>query len=216
MEIYENVDDLFLDGEIWKDIEGYNGDYQVSNFGRVKSFKKYHGTDVRILSPNKDGRGNDGHLYVSLYKNGKGEPKKIHRLMFESFNNYKLKKSEVIHHIDKNPSDNDLNNFQLMINSEHTSLHNSGENHPRGMLGKNHSDETKELMRETRKEKFRNGELNLSGENNPASVLTEQKVIEIRKLSDEGNLTQKEIAGIFGVKQNTISAIKNKKSWKHV
>jgi len=218
MNYYENVDDLFLDGEIFKDIDGYNGDYQVSNYGRIKSFKKYHGTDVRILKQIKN---SDGYLRVNLYKNGKGKFIQIHDLMFESFNNYKLKKGEVIHHLNENPLYNDLDNFQLMTNSEHLSLHHSGENHH--MFGKHHSEKTKQLMKENHAD--------VSGKNNPMSgknhsektkqsirknhpgvKLTEQKVIEIR----ESDLPQKELAKMFGVYPSTISKIKTGRTWKHI
>lgn len=61
-------------------------------------------------------------------------------------------------------------------------------------------------------EEFING----NGENNPQSILTEQKVIEILKYLDKGILTQIEIAEIFGVSKQTVSAIKNKKIWKYI
>jgi len=128
---YENTNDLFIDGEIFKDIEGYNGDYQVSNLGRIKSFKKCREKDIIILEQIKDSH---GYLYVNLSKNGKSEPKLTYALLFESFNNYKLKKGECIHHINKDPLDNILDNFQLMTKSEHHSLHSSGENNPRVKL----------------------------------------------------------------------------------
>lgn len=53
--------DLFLDGEIWKNIEEYSGDYQISNFGRIKSFKinKING---QILKQHRNGI--NGYLYV--------------------------------------------------------------------------------------------------------------------------------------------------------
>ena len=49
-----------MDTEIWRDIDGYEGDYQVSNFGRVKSFKY---KTPRILKPDLDG---GGYLQVNL------------------------------------------------------------------------------------------------------------------------------------------------------
>jgi len=233
---YKNVDDLFLEGEIFKDISEYNGDYQVSNLGRIKSFKKWRGTDIRILSQNEDSH---GYLQINLYKNGRKKPKRVHHVLFETFNNYKLKKDEVIHHIDKNPLNNDLNNFQLMADSDHKSFHNSGENHydafgkNNPFYGKHHSDEIKELIRERMTGKYC-GENNpfygkhhsdetkdlikekaigrYCGENNPASMLTEQDVIQIR----EFDLPQKEIAKIFGVHKSTISKIKLRKTWKHI
>jgi len=224
LEIYENRDLKDLESEVWKDIEEYGGDYQISNYGRIKSFKQRK--EGKILSQNKNSA---GYLCVGLCKNRKGEPKLIHDLLFETFNNYKLKENECIHHIDFNKLNNDLNNFQLMTISEHMSLHHknkivsdktkqlmiknhadvSGENNPmygktgenNPFYGKNHSEETKQLMREKK-----------SGENNPHVKLTKQDIIKIREL----NLTQKEIGRMFGVHQATISAIKNRRSWKHI
>jgi len=54
------------------------------------------------------------------------------------------------------------------------------------------------------------------GENHSQSILTEQKVIQIRKLCDEGILTQAKIGEKFGVSRRTISNIKNRRTWKHI
>jgi len=183
MKICENLLPENLNGEIWKEIDGYNGDYLTSNFGRIKSFK--YGKE-RILIPIKD----NGYLRVNLCKNGKEKIKSIHILMFESFNNYKLKSNECVHHIDKNEINNMLDNFQLMTKSEHNSFHKP-------------SEKTKELMREKNK-----------GENHPRAILKESDVIQIRRLLYERILTQKEIGKLFGVNQRTISNIKCRKNWK--
>jgi len=202
MEIYENLKLESLGGEIWKDIEGYNGDYQISNLGRIKSFIRWHGTDVRILKQCRDG---DGYLHIRLYKNRKGKTKKIYKLEFETFNKYKLRKDEVVHHRDGIKNNNILENFKLMTNSEHHIFHNSGENNPKGMLGKKHSEESKKLMKEKRIGKY-------SGENSSNVKLKEQDVIEIKK----SYLPQKELAKMFGVHQTTISKIKTGRIWKHI
>jgi len=194
MKIYKNLDLKDLDGEIWKEIEGYDGDYFVSNLGRVKSFKRYHGTDVRILEQNEDGH---GYLVVGLSKNKKPKTKQIHILMFETYIE-EILKGYVIHHKDFTKNDF-LENFQMMTDEDHKRLHKSGENNP--MFGKHHSEKTLELMR---------------GESHPNSILKEQDVIQIRKLCDEGILTQKEIGEKFGDHQLTISRIKNRKLWKHI
>ena len=210
MEIYENLDLNDLDGEIWKEICGYNGDYHVSNLGRIKSFKKYGGINERILEPIEN---NDGYLFINLCKNGKCKPKRIHRLMYENFIG-KIPKGFVIHHIDFT-TNNTLENFQMMTNGEHLSKHHTG---------LNHSEETKELLKEINtgenhpmfgKNRPEHSE-KMKGENNSRSTLTEKKVIQIRLLCDEGILTQKEIAKMFGVSQETISYIKNRKIWKHI
>lgn len=54
------------------------------------------------------------------------------------------------------------------------------------------------------------------GEDNPASVLTNQEVIEIKKLLAIGNLLQKEIGNLYGVNQQRISDISTGKNWKSV
>ena len=67
--------------EVWRDVEGYEGLYQVSNFGRVHSldrfvprktgtFQKVHG---RVLKPQKD---KDGYLQVGLWKENKAKKSK--------------------------------------------------------------------------------------------------------------------------------------------
>ena len=67
--------------EIWKDIEGYEGLYQVSDKGRVKSIR--YGNE-RILKPRKD---NDGYIYVSLFKNCEIYQYSVHRLVAKAFTN---------------------------------------------------------------------------------------------------------------------------------
>lgn len=69
--------------EIWKDIKGYEGRYQVSNLGRVKSLCYHHGTNERILKQKKN---QNGYVVANLYKKGdKGKLKTVHRLVAEAF-----------------------------------------------------------------------------------------------------------------------------------
>lgn len=66
--------------EVWKPIRGYEGLYEVSNYGRVKSFK--WNSNGKILSPAKN---NKGYYFVSLSKDGKAKGHTIHRLVAEAF-----------------------------------------------------------------------------------------------------------------------------------
>lgn len=68
--------------EIWKDIKDFEGLYQVSNFGRVRSLN-YGGTGkVKLLRPGED---SNGYLQVFLYKNGKRKAFQVHRLVAKVF-----------------------------------------------------------------------------------------------------------------------------------
>ena len=65
--------------EIWKDIEGYEGLYQVSNLGRVKSLKS---NKEKILKSNSNGH---NYLRLLLCKNNKKKSLLVHRLVAKAF-----------------------------------------------------------------------------------------------------------------------------------
>lgn len=96
--------------EIWKDIKGYEGLYQVSNFGKIKSLSKNnynYGENGKILK----GINNKGYLRVSLSKNGKAKLYSIHRIVAETFidNIYNL---PCVNHIDENKMNNRADNLE--------------------------------------------------------------------------------------------------------
>ena len=98
-----------LEGEIWKDIPDYEGHYQVSNLGRVKSLKR---KIPKILVPNYDGR---GYYYVKLMMGGKNKDPKIHQLVAICFLYHKPDGHKlVIDHINNDSSDNRTENLQLV------------------------------------------------------------------------------------------------------
>lgn len=102
--------------EVWKDIEGYEGIYQISNLGRVKSLSKVrksgasksYCTKEIIKKPYDNG---NGYKYISLHKNKIRESFKIHRLVATHFisnpNNY-----PVVNHKDEDRSNNVINNLE--------------------------------------------------------------------------------------------------------
>jgi hypothetical protein len=117
-----------LEGEVWKPIIGYEGIYEISNMGRVKSFAKtwvcnrFGATrkkDDTILSTPID---SDGYRIVGLHRNGKQKSFKIYTLVWDHFgdkprNGRKL----LVDHID-NPTTNDrIDNLQLLTNRENVS-----------------------------------------------------------------------------------------------
>lgn len=102
--------------EIWKDIKGYEGLYQVSNLGRVKSLErlaKSNNNNYRIVKEKflKKYEDKDGYIRVSLNKNSKSLSYPIHRLIAEAFipnfNNL-----PQINHKDENKKNNCINNLE--------------------------------------------------------------------------------------------------------
>ena len=90
--------------EEFRPVKGYEGIYEISNLGNVKSLKYNNG---KILKVRED---KYGYVKVNLYKNKKTKTCYIHQLMAIAFlnhtpNGHKL----VVDHIDNNPSNNNLN-----------------------------------------------------------------------------------------------------------
>lgn len=94
--------------EEWRDIEGYEGKYQVSNTGRVKSLQYHRGNSERCLIPKK---GKNGYLYVVLSKENKVKTFKIHRLVATYFIQNKENKPYV-NHKDGNKENNNVENLE--------------------------------------------------------------------------------------------------------
>lgn len=104
-----------LEGEIWKDIAGYEGVYQISNYGRVKSLPRRHiSTMTRIIKPSMT---LSGYLYVSLKNREKIKRFKIHRLVAQAF----IPNSEnkpTINHKDGNKFNNCVDNLEWQTQAE--------------------------------------------------------------------------------------------------
>lgn len=93
--------------EVWKDIDGFDGKYQVSSWGRVRSANG-------ILKPYKNKK---GYLKVGLMRNGKSNKKRVNRLVALAFipnpNDY-----PVVDHIDGNKENNSVSNLRWITDEE--------------------------------------------------------------------------------------------------
>lgn len=103
--------------EIWKAIEGYEGLYEVSNLGRVRSLNYNHTGKTRVLNPGKDC---DGRLFVNLYKNGERNHTQVHRLVGNAFVEGWFE-GAVINHLDHNPSNNVYTNLEWTTQKDNCS-----------------------------------------------------------------------------------------------
>jgi hypothetical protein len=180
-----------MSGEKWKDIAGYEGLYQVSNLGRVKSLRRmllirhpvgdrYREQPERILAP---GPAESGHLTVSLAKEGRSKTYQVHTLVLEAFVGPRPGDCLEWHgcHRDGNPTNNVLGNLRWDTRSGNE------------------------------EDKIAHGRSN-RGERNRAVKLTPAQVLEIRERVAKGE-TSDAIAAIYGVTRGLINAIKSGRAW---
>ena len=98
--------------EEWRDIVGYEGIYQVSNWGRVKSLprkiKNQYGKEERMMTQRLD---KDGYKRVGLNKDGKQIYYGVHRLVAQAFieNPYNY---QQVNHKDENKANNKVDNLE--------------------------------------------------------------------------------------------------------
>ena len=104
--------------EAWRDIDGFEGIYQVSNLGRVKSLERLssqkHLIPEKIL---KDHPCQAGYRDISLYKDGKRFHKKVHRLVASAFCDNPRSLNEV-DHIDTDKTNNRADNLRWVTHKE--------------------------------------------------------------------------------------------------
>ena len=106
--------------EIWKDIKGYEGIYQASNMGNIRSLYFYNNRyktkhyRKKLMKQSED---KQGYKIISLSKNKKQKTYKVHRLIAQTFIKNPDDKKEV-NHIDGNKSNNEINNLEWCTRSE--------------------------------------------------------------------------------------------------
>ncbi len=165
--------------EVWKDIAGFEGCYEVSNLGNVKSLERrvlnnggMQRRHEKILKAHSDKR--QGHKMVMLCKDGKTYPRLVHRLVAEAFIPNPDNKP-VVDHIDTDATNNRVENLRWVTQQENcmnplTRINNSKSKmgHPyRGRpltpeeiekirqanIGKKRSEETRRKLSESHKGK---------------------------------------------------------------
>jgi hypothetical protein len=124
----DNMTDTNQILEIWKDIIGYDGLYQVSNYGRVRSMDrvvlrngKYPFLQKEKILKNLISKGE--YYHVVLCKDGKVKTRRIHQLVAEAFLNHTPCGYElVVNHINFDKLDNRADNLEIISQRENTSV----------------------------------------------------------------------------------------------
>lgn len=178
--------------ELWKPVKGFEGEYEVSNFGRVKSLdtiqRRSNGRVMcdfkikgKILKPFRTGKG-DGYYTVSIH----GKFYKVHRLVATAFVPNPCNLPQV-NHIDGDKTNNSVNNLEWVTNLENM------------------------------QHAVRKGLRPLGGKV-PNAKFTNEQVQEIRK-EYEPNIRGKGIKALakkYGVAYSTIKNILYGRKWKYV
>ena len=134
--------------EIWKDIEGYEGLYQVSNYGNVRSLNYAKAGKVKELK-----QGNwRGYKNVDLWKNGKGKSFKVHRLVAQAFienpNEYLC-----VNHKDENKQNNHVSNLEWCTHKYNSNYGTGRERVAKTLTGRKLSEEQKQKIGEAHMKK---------------------------------------------------------------
>lgn len=177
-----------LENEIWIDIINFEDQYQISNFGRVKSLERIDTKGQiryqKILSSRQD---KGGYLRVVLCQNSKMYNFIVHRLVAIHFlitpENYK---DLTVNHKDGNKLNNHPSNLEWLT------------------------------IADNNKHAYMTGLKDNKGEKHGEAKLTEKQVLNIRYLNKIKWFNQKELAHIFGVSKTLIGKIVNRESWTHI
>ena len=103
-----------MEQEIWKPVVGYEGVYEVSNKGRIKSLERIVNTKNRQIHRHESIRNlkiHDGYYYVTLAKNCKRETIAVHRIVAMAFIDKPNEKNHI-DHINTNRLDNRVENLK--------------------------------------------------------------------------------------------------------
>lgn len=178
--------------ELWKPIKGFEGLYEISNFGRVKSLSRkrnkrgggFYWDKEKILKDHPTGT---NYRFVALCKEGKYKHYQVHRLVAIHFIDNPENKEQV-NHLDGSRDNNHVDNLEWCTRAENY--------HHADSIGRIKDDRNR-------------------GENNGLSIMNEKKVLVIRKRREKGD-SYKELSNEFNCSIGCIQGIVSRATWKHI
>lgn len=181
--------------ECWRSIFGYEGLYEISDFGRVRSFDRVilRSNGISEMRPGRIMRSalaGRGYPFVKLFKDGKGKAFYIHRLVAAAF--LPFVEGMHVNHIDFDKTNNRASNLEWVTPKQNTA----------------HSIDAGRWSG-----KYNSGKCLAANNPNRAQKLTLKDVRDIRAACANG-VKQSITAEKFGITQGTVSAIKRGSVWR--
>ncbi|MCK5019344.1 MAG: NUMOD4 motif-containing HNH endonuclease [Candidatus Peribacteraceae bacterium] len=170
----------------WKPIPGYEGYYEVSSDGKVRSVERVIKDEIGRVSKKKSYmkkiyKGHDGYSFVFLHKDSSRIGLRVHKLVLLAFNGPRPEGMQT-RHLDGSRTNNSLSNLRY------------------GTAKENYED-------------ARRHGTNCSGERNGNSRLTWETVNKIREEYESGQISQRKLGVKYGVGQHAIWSVVNGKRW---
>ncbi len=174
--------------EEWKDIKGFEGFYQISNLGRVKSLGGWCGTAKRNEKIRSTSLTHDGYVKIRLRHQSKDKTARVHRLVAEAFIP-NPKNKETVNHIDGNKQNNAASNLEW-------------------------ADRTQQMLHAYKL----GLKASQAGTQNSNAKLTDKQVREIRNLyvPNSKKFGTVALAKKYGVSNRVVGLIVNNKTYKNV
>jgi hypothetical protein len=171
-------------------VPGYEGDYGITDDGRVYSWARNWPTKsgARKMSTREHP---NGYRTITFRGNGDKSHCLVHRVVLFAFHGPPPEEGYECRHLDGSRDNNSADNLTWGTRQE-----NINDKRRHGTLRKGHE--------------------GLKGEDHGRAKLTEEEVKEIRQRYDSGSVLQKELADEFGVARGYISDIVNRETWTHV
>lgn len=176
--------------EVWLPVVGYEGLYECSNYGNVRSVTRRislsnGGSRLRVGSVLKLGFNAKGYRQVDLSKDGTRQKYAVHRIVAFAFISQPPTEKHQVNHIDGNKVNNHISNLEWV-----TASYNMAHAHATGLFPRQDG---------------------IYGSN---ARLTEEQVLEIRSEYSKGGCTQLELAEKHGVQRTTVWHVVNNKTWR--
>lgn len=180
-----------MQNEVWKDIEGYEGIYQVSNLGRIKSLDRKVRSRWGLMKQKGivlKSRICNGYVLICLSKNGKNKDVSVHRVIAKSWVPGRTDAKNEVNHIDGDKTNNSVDNLEW-CDRRHNIQHSI------------------RIGLRTRQD----------GAGGYSAILTEKEVKEIRELKKNNpTISQPTLGRMFGISKSEIGYILNRAVWKNI